>query len=146
MQPPCTPAVIRTSKPCSSGLSQRSASPKPASALPVAIASNNWSVVPPKLTKSTSRLCLALCDRPSDRAGPVRVPGEFELVGRALQLFAVRRGAANKRLARNIRQRSSPGCRQRASRSEDPKRRRGPEGADQGEHRAAGEGAPLRFG
>src|SRR5689334_6498111 len=59
MQPPCTPVVSRTSKPCSSGLSQRRANPKPASALPVAIASSNWSVEPPKLISSTSRLRLA---------------------------------------------------------------------------------------
>jgi len=63
MQPPCTPAVIRTSNPCSSGLSQRSAIPTPASALPVAIASSSCSVIPPKLTKSTSRLCLAKIPR-----------------------------------------------------------------------------------
>ncbi len=62
-QPPWMPAVRRTSKPCSSGLSQRSAMPMPASALPVAIASSNCSVEPPKLTKSTSRLCLAKIPR-----------------------------------------------------------------------------------
>jgi NitT/TauT family transport system substrate-binding protein len=40
---PCRPAVIFTSKPCSSGLSQRNAMPMPASALPVAMASNRAS-------------------------------------------------------------------------------------------------------
>ncbi len=59
MQPPWMPVVMRTSNPCSSGFSQRSAMPTPASALPVAIASSNWSVEPPKLISSTSRLRLA---------------------------------------------------------------------------------------
>ena len=63
MQPPCTPAVIRTSNPCSNGLSQRRAIPMPASALPVAIASRSCSVEPPKLMKSTSRLCFAKTPR-----------------------------------------------------------------------------------
>ncbi len=58
MQPPWIPVVMRTSNPCSSGFSQRSAMPTPASALPVAIASSNWSVEPPKLIRSTSRLRL----------------------------------------------------------------------------------------
>ena len=40
-----------------------------------------------------------LCDRRRDRAGRIRIPGEFELAGRPLQLFAVRRGAADERLA-----------------------------------------------
>jgi hypothetical protein len=55
MQPPWMPAVSFTSKPCSSGLIQRSAMPTPASDLPVAMASSNWSVEPAKLTSSTSR-------------------------------------------------------------------------------------------
>src|SRR5262245_32193591 len=63
MQPPCTPEVIRTSNPCSKGLSQRNAIPMPASALPVAIASSNCSVEPPKLINSTSRLCFAKTPR-----------------------------------------------------------------------------------
>ena len=46
MQPPWVPAAILTSNPCSSGFSQRSAMPRPASDLPVAIASSNWSVEP----------------------------------------------------------------------------------------------------
>jgi hypothetical protein len=56
MQPPWIAVLMRTSKPCSSGLSQRSAMPTPASALPEAIASSNWSVEPPKLISSTARL------------------------------------------------------------------------------------------
>ena len=59
MQPPWVAVVMRTSKPCSSGFSQRNAMPTPASALPVAIASSNWSVDPPKLISSTSRLRFA---------------------------------------------------------------------------------------
>src|ERR1700757_5263951 len=99
MQPPCTPAVIRTSKPCSSGLSQRKANPRPVSALPVAIASNNWSVVPP-IDKFDIEVMLGkdpafLGYRCSDRAGRVRIPGEVEFARRALQLFAVRRRAGN---------------------------------------------------
>src|SRR6516162_4142121 len=146
MQPPWTPVVMRTSKPCSSGLSHRRANPKPASALPVAIASNNWSVDPPKLKNSTSRLCLAkiprsLATRRRDRAGRVRIPGELELTRRTLQLFAARRGAANKRLAGNIR-----GRRQRAGGSEDPERRCCPDSAGKGEDRAAGEPASPSFG
>src|ERR1043165_6315811 len=72
MQPPCTPAAIRTSNPCSNGLSQRNAMPIPASALPVAIASSSCSVEPPKLTKSTSRLCFANNPR-SFATGPATV-------------------------------------------------------------------------
>ena len=59
MQPPWIPAAILTSKPPSRGFSQRSAMPTPASALPVAMASSSWSVDPPKLISSTSRLCRA---------------------------------------------------------------------------------------
>jgi len=59
MQPPCVPATTFTSKPCSSGFSQRSAMPTPASALPVAIASRSCSVEPAKLTVSPARPCFA---------------------------------------------------------------------------------------
>ena len=41
MQPPCVPTASLTSKPCSSGLSQRSAMPMPPSAWPVAMASSS---------------------------------------------------------------------------------------------------------
>ena len=76
MQPPCTPAAMRTSNPCSSGLSQRSAMPIPASALPVAMASSSCSVEPPKFTKSTFRLCLANTPR-SFATGPATVQIEL---------------------------------------------------------------------
>jgi hypothetical protein len=56
MQPPWIPAAILTSKPPSNGFSQRNAMPTPASALAVAMASSSWSVEPPKLISSTSRL------------------------------------------------------------------------------------------
>ena len=67
------------------------------------------------------------CDRRGDSAGRVRIPSELELTRWSLQLFADRRGAANKRVAGNIR-----GRRQRAGRPEDSERRHGPEGAGSG--------------
>jgi hypothetical protein len=45
-QPPCELPMILTSKPASSGLSQRWIMPTAASALPVAIDSSSWSVEP----------------------------------------------------------------------------------------------------
>ncbi len=47
--------TIFTSKPVSSGLSQRWMRPAPTSALPVASASSNWSEEPAQLSDSTSR-------------------------------------------------------------------------------------------
>ena len=80
------------------------------------------------------------CNRRSDGAGRVRIPGELELTRWALQLFAARSRPANERCARN-----GAGRRQGAGRSEYPERRGGPENASEGQDRAAGEPASLHF-
>src|SRR5436190_6247293 len=80
MQPPCTPAVIRTLNPCSNGLSQRRAMPMQASALPVAIASSNCSVEPPKLMKLASRVDFAEMPR-SFATGAAAVQSEDAFLG-----------------------------------------------------------------
>src|SRR5208282_5046559 len=80
------------------------------------------------------------CNRCSDRAGRVRIPGELELTRRALQLLTACGSAANKRVAGNIR-----GRRQCAGRSEDSERRRRSDSAGKREDRAAGEPASRRF-
>jgi hypothetical protein len=67
------------------------------------------------------------CDRRRDRAGCIRIPRQFELTRRALRLFTVCGGAANKALGK-IRRRSARRRRQRALCSEGPERGCSPKG------------------